>query len=758
MIVTFYSYKGGVGRSFCLANVAVQLARWGNRVLCVDWDLEAPGLHEYFRGRLPAEPKAGVVELVTADGPIEWRDAVLPVRIDGVDGLDLLPAGRMDADYVDRVQAISWPQLYAEHDLGWRIEQLADELRAEYDHVLIDSRTGITDIGGICTAQLPDALVLCLTPNRQNLDGATDVARRAAAARNHLPYDKSALLVLPVVSRFDGREEYERAHHWRQTITEYCTPLYDNWVPKQVDRVNVVARTTIPYLPYWSFGEELPAITENSANPEMVTHYLDNIAALIAHDLADADILTASRDIYVARARALRWVETDVTPDIAVFAPDGQATQVRAALAALGLHVAPDVPPMELPAGTRAAVVIGGRPREVDEMVELFRAQRIVSLTLVSGIPPQEAAITAAQGLAVMLRDLPPHWAAALVKVGEWHLAAGAVDHARNVLELAEAIAPGTPDAGWLGARIAFQDGDYPAIITALADAPDLDGPQLTMLGRAYAAEGMPEDAWRVLQRALVLAEPAAAVDIRRELAVLAAQAGDDSLAVKHLTRALADAGDGTALALEVAVQLAVLQQRRGLPLQAEEILRGVVGSGGPVTIRLEASQHLASLLEQRGDLMTVAMWALAAEFAAEADDIDAMTDAVRAVLRTWELHSKPLSDMLSLVTRVREQADGGKRDRDSASLRELAGLLRIELADLSEAAQELDRGLVLFRRLRDQAGVARCLIHLARVDRRMDRADRAAARLAEAISLLPGLRGAQADVVRDLIARSSLR
>ncbi|MBR1199537.1 AAA family ATPase [Bradyrhizobium sp. AUGA SZCCT0158] len=47
-IVTFYSYKGGVGRSMALANVAVLLARQGKKVLMVDWDLEAPGLENYF--------------------------------------------------------------------------------------------------------------------------------------------------------------------------------------------------------------------------------------------------------------------------------------------------------------------------------------------------------------------------------------------------------------------------------------------------------------------------------------------------------------------------------------------------------------------------------------------------------------------------------------------------------------------------------------------------------------------------------------
>ena len=49
-ITTFYSYKGGVGRTMALANVAVLLARKQKRVLTIDWDLEAPGLERYFSG------------------------------------------------------------------------------------------------------------------------------------------------------------------------------------------------------------------------------------------------------------------------------------------------------------------------------------------------------------------------------------------------------------------------------------------------------------------------------------------------------------------------------------------------------------------------------------------------------------------------------------------------------------------------------------------------------------------------------------
>jgi len=48
MIYTFYSYKGGVGRSMGLANIAEWYYLQGLRVVMIDWDLEAPGLENFF--------------------------------------------------------------------------------------------------------------------------------------------------------------------------------------------------------------------------------------------------------------------------------------------------------------------------------------------------------------------------------------------------------------------------------------------------------------------------------------------------------------------------------------------------------------------------------------------------------------------------------------------------------------------------------------------------------------------------------------
>src|SRR5712691_6080427 len=66
-VITFYSYKGGTGRTMAVANVAWILAANGKRVLVADWDLESPGLHRFFHPFLPEQEvrdASGVIDLI----------------------------------------------------------------------------------------------------------------------------------------------------------------------------------------------------------------------------------------------------------------------------------------------------------------------------------------------------------------------------------------------------------------------------------------------------------------------------------------------------------------------------------------------------------------------------------------------------------------------------------------------------------------------------------------------------------------------
>ncbi|WP_084468434.1 CATRA system-associated protein [Actinokineospora inagensis] len=316
-VITFYSFKGGVGRSFALANIAVLLARWGNRVLCVDWDLEAPGLHHYFRPLMNGEPTSGVVDLVDDFRAGRFRPGHHVVKLAGFAGLDFIAAGGQEIDDAGRVQDIDWDGLY-DQGFGDYLERCRAEWVENYEFVLLDSRTGVSDIGGICTAQLPDRLVVLFTANAQSVRGAVDVAHRAKPARDRLPLDRPRLSVVPVLSRFDTRDEYTVADRWRDTCFEEAKDLFGSWLDTTVQVSEMARHLTIPYVSFWAYGEQLAVEHEKDPAADQISFALETIAAVIAHDLDRTALLAENRDAFVA---VVRDRKRDYAYDIRVSAP-----------------------------------------------------------------------------------------------------------------------------------------------------------------------------------------------------------------------------------------------------------------------------------------------------------------------------------------------------------------------------------------------------------------------------------------------------
>jgi MinD-like ATPase involved in chromosome partitioning or flagellar assembly len=192
--VSFYSYKGGVGRSLALANLAALLAHRGRRVLMIDFDLEAPGL-DSFR-ELGVVPKTeGVVEYVhqfqkTRIAPrIEdyVQECRFPKPTRGK--VWLMPSGKKDDAYNSKRAAIDWEKLYCEGLGEPFIANWKAAIQRVYrpDYVFVDSRTGLTDVGGVCTLHLPDAVVLLFALNDQNVHGIAAVLQAIRATPSPQP-------------------------------------------------------------------------------------------------------------------------------------------------------------------------------------------------------------------------------------------------------------------------------------------------------------------------------------------------------------------------------------------------------------------------------------------------------------------------------------------------------------------------------------------------------------------------------------------
>jgi len=289
-ILTFYSYKGGVGRSMGLANVAALLAKWRQKVLVVDWDLEAPGIEAYFNNddhqmSESRKSKSGIIDLVKAveaGQELDWHDCLLTVTPFGSgEEIKIISAGRDDEKYMPNVQHTDWNELFETKALGLYIEKLRNSWKKEFDFVLLDSRTGITDIGGICTIHLPDYLLVWFTTNRTSMDGVKRVAESAQLKQDNLPFDRNPLLILPVPARDESRTEFELSEEWKKIIVRDFGDFYREWLPLKVTPEDVVGKLRIPYIPFWSFGERLPVVEKGTADTQSIGLAYETLSRLI---------------------------------------------------------------------------------------------------------------------------------------------------------------------------------------------------------------------------------------------------------------------------------------------------------------------------------------------------------------------------------------------------------------------------------------------------------------------------------------------
>ena len=151
-----------------LANVASSIAQrnGGRKVLALDWDLEAPGLHRYFRrypkvsdpDRREAEidEQPGLIELLTQARdsalalpkdaereelvrlvfePLEFEQYAMPIDLPG---LSLVKAGRFDPTYSSRINTFDWEGLFRNQPSFFGAFAMSKSPRDPAYHIFID--------------------------------------------------------------------------------------------------------------------------------------------------------------------------------------------------------------------------------------------------------------------------------------------------------------------------------------------------------------------------------------------------------------------------------------------------------------------------------------------------------------------------------------------------------------------------------------------------------------------------------------------
>ena len=261
-----------------LANGADILAREGFRVLMIDFDLEAPGLEHYF----PVDHKlvrahVGLFDLIlhykaamASSLPTEQqaqdfrrlRDLfIVPIypRLPSGGKLDLMPAGCRGSDeqlseYALGLRQFDWQDFYFNFGGEVFFEWLRRSLDLKlYDVVLVDSRTGVTEMGGICAYQLADIIIVMCASNQQNLDGTRDVVNNFFSHRVQTLRAGRELKLLVVPSRVETRDATlltdfrERFEH-----------MFAERLPKELSDAGMTYwDLMIPYEPRSAFQEKV---------------------------------------------------------------------------------------------------------------------------------------------------------------------------------------------------------------------------------------------------------------------------------------------------------------------------------------------------------------------------------------------------------------------------------------------------------------------------------------------------------------------
>ncbi|PYQ60330.1 MAG: hypothetical protein DMF53_17170 [Acidobacteria bacterium] len=392
MIVTFYSFKGGVGRSMALVNVGEILADWGYRVILCDWDLEAPGLERYLvDGRKaggaspeiagwlarpglidllqeyketlakppelaePGQPSPEVPSTHQVVGKVTLRrpssHAVLTSSERRRPGsLSLLTAGRRDGDFYNRyaevVRAFDWDEFYEK----WAGDAYMDFFRLDLagdpkagkpgaaDIVLIDSRTGVTEQGGVCTHHLADLVVLLSAANELNLEGALWMARALADPRLVEVRDGRPLQILPVPSRIEQTAQKEELVTFRRRFRRE----FRRYIPAAVGRAEELAlRAEIPYMPFYSFTERVVAREpESQREQKLYAAYVALADGIVRCGGASGLLPEINAQGRVVRSSLPSYTETSERPKGLILLGYAAADRSMAEIVAQGMSAA----------------------------------------------------------------------------------------------------------------------------------------------------------------------------------------------------------------------------------------------------------------------------------------------------------------------------------------------------------------------------------------------------------------------------------
>jgi MinD-like ATPase involved in chromosome partitioning or flagellar assembly len=200
-IVNFYSFKGGVGRSLSLVNVAYQLSQKGQRVGLIDLDIEAGGLCHILK--IYARSDRDLLALLAPDNRdlTNIGEYVREVRFRGKESprVFLLPTVT-DSNLLDQIIWNEATQQFISAELVPTFGKLY-----ELDYILMDSRSGISKFAALAL-KIADLEILVCRLDAQNRYGIKRIVEVCGAASK--PF-KIVVSACPVQKRKTNVRRFE---------------------------------------------------------------------------------------------------------------------------------------------------------------------------------------------------------------------------------------------------------------------------------------------------------------------------------------------------------------------------------------------------------------------------------------------------------------------------------------------------------------------------------------------------------------------
>ncbi len=263
-VTSFYSFKGGVGRTTAAVLTSMLLARQGKRVMIIDFDLEAPGLASLFANKDDnadnfLKVKGFVDFLVEYDA--HKRD-LNKINIDdyyfvqndqtliGNKGGELIivPAIATSTDsassYLDKLSKVNlkygagrayMPDVF--------LKELDKKIRP--DIIIIDSRTGINDVGGLVFNRYSQNLFLLFYGNQQNMFGLESIVPELKKLNEK---DVQFYLLNSPVPKNETDANTVTDYYVERSYEIFKTHIYDdNSIPDQFDETANHFPINIPF-------------------------------------------------------------------------------------------------------------------------------------------------------------------------------------------------------------------------------------------------------------------------------------------------------------------------------------------------------------------------------------------------------------------------------------------------------------------------------------------------------------------------------